>query len=421
MFLPTPSPSAYMRPSFQMAPGRPWRAAYSSSVTASSALPSRSARVPDCSAWLPERSPWVGPGAGGVSRSKSRVVGLASGTARLRSRVAEFAGGTAAAGASGTPSKLDAGGRPSARPIRPRLMTLNVRIARFLGRPAGMGHGAVARGPDLLGVFPQISGGEFGTSRLPGFCPRIELCFRQLDVEDAFIGIEHDEVTIVQQPDRTADRGLRPDMAYAESARSAGKASVGDQRDLAAHALAVERCGGRQHFAHSGAALRPFVANDEHVAFLVLLLLHRLEARFLPVKAARRAGEFRIRHPGNLHNGAFRREVALEPDDAAGGGERLVGGTDHVLVLVPLHAFQVLGQATPRNRQALPVQEAMVEQRLQQQRNAASFEQIFGNITAARLQIGDIGCPFEDLRHIEKIECEAAFVSDGGQMQRRIG
>src|SRR5438552_4479710 len=216
MFLPTPSPSAYMRPSFQMAPGRPWRAAYSSSVTASSALPSRSARVPDCSAWLPERSPWVGPGAGGVSLSKSRVVGLASGTARLRSRVAEFGGGTAAAGASGTPSKLAAGGRPSARPIRPRLTTtLDVRIARFLGRPAGMGHCALARGPDLLGVFPQISGREFGLARLPGFCPRIELCFRQLDVEDAFVGIEHDDVAIAQRPDRTADRGLRPDMADA--------------------------------------------------------------------------------------------------------------------------------------------------------------------------------------------------------------
>src|SRR5256885_1987253 len=220
MFLPTPSPSAYMRPSFQMAPGRPWRAAYSSSVTASSALPSRSARVPDCSAWLPERSPWVGPG--GASRSKSRVVGLASGTARLRSRVAEFGDGTAAAGASGTPSKLAAGGRPSARPIRPRLTTtLNVRIARFLGRPAGMGHGAVARGPDLLGVFPQISGGEFGAARPPGFCPRIELGFRQLDVEDTFVGIEHDDIAVEQQPDRTADHGLWSDMAAAESARSA--------------------------------------------------------------------------------------------------------------------------------------------------------------------------------------------------------
>ena len=79
-----------------------------------------------------------------------------------------------------------------------------------------------------------------------------------------------DDVAVAQQRDRAADRGLGADMADAEAARRAGEPSVGDQRDLAAHALAVERGGGRQHLTHAGAALGTLIANDEHVAFLVL-------------------------------------------------------------------------------------------------------------------------------------------------------
>ena len=88
--------------------------------------------------------------------------------------------------------------------------------------------------------------------------------------------------------DRAADRRLRPDMADAEAARGAGEAAVGDQRDLVAHALAVERGRGRQHLAHAGAALRALVADDEHVAFLVLARLDRGEGILLAVEAARR-------------------------------------------------------------------------------------------------------------------------------------
>src|SRR5262245_60875227 len=144
-------------------------------------------------------------------------------------------------------------------------------------------------------------------------------------------------------------------MTDAETAGCSGEAPVGDQRNLPAHALPVEGGGGRQHLSHSGAAFGPFVADHEHVAFPVLLLLDRLEARFLPVKAACRAGKLQDRHPSNLHNGAFRREVALEPDDAAGGGERLVGGADQALVLVALHSLEDLGSTETSYGQGLPV------------------------------------------------------------------
>ena len=75
----------------------------------------------------------------------------------------------------------------------------------------------------------------------------------------------------------------------------------------------------------------------------------------------------------------------------------------------------------PGHGHAVAVQEAVIEQRFHQQRNTASFEHVLGDITAARFQIRDIWCPFEDFGDVEQVELDAAFMRDRRQMQRRIG
>src|SRR5580692_3115376 len=233
------------------------------------------------------------------------------------------------------PSKAKAGARPRAVPKpRPAAMhsalasatprplvtraALGIRITRLLGTAARMGHRAIARRPDLLGVFPQIARRVFLGARLPGFSAGDKLGIAQLDVQRALFGIELDDVAVANEPDRAAHGSLGADMADAETARRAGEPAVGDQRDLAAHALTVERSGGRQHFTHAGAAFRALISDDQHVAFPVRPVLDGFEASFLTVEAARRPGETQACHAGNLNDGAFRREIAFETNDAAG-------------------------------------------------------------------------------------------------------
>src|SRR5262249_48286172 len=161
----TPSPSAYIRPSFQMAPGTPCSAAYSSSMIACSVLPWRSNCVPERNAscgvgGMTERggsvSGAIGGGPGTAARgggapeagrggSVGGAIGGAPGTAA--SGVAPPSAGLPAAGlglvsGSGTvapsgarvPSKLMAGDRPTATPSQATpskavlAMTLDVRI-----------------------------------------------------------------------------------------------------------------------------------------------------------------------------------------------------------------------------------------------------------------------------------------------------
>src|SRR5215208_1973332 len=91
--------------------------------------------------------------------------------------------------------------------------------------------------------------GEFGVSQFYVKCP-----------DD---GVDFDDVAVPQQRDRPANSGFGPDMADTEPSGSAREATVGDQRDLAAHALPGQRRRGREHFPHAGAASRPLVADDD--------------------------------------------------------------------------------------------------------------------------------------------------------------
>ena len=97
-----------------------------------------------------------------------------------------------------------------------------------------------------------------------------------------------DDVAVLDKTDRSADRGLRPDMADAKPARAAREAPVGDERNLVAGALAVKRRRRRQHLAHAGAALRALVADDDDVAVLVLARFDGAERIFLAIEATRR-------------------------------------------------------------------------------------------------------------------------------------
>src|SRR5664280_208558 len=319
----TPSPSAYMRPSFHCASAWPFSAAYSSEWTALAFSPAFSQCAPD-----------------------------------LKASIADNGGAAAIASVDLVPSNAMAGAASRPAPITTaRNRNSAIRITRLLARPARMGDRAFDGRPYLLGVFPQITGAEFGLTRLPLALALGQLVGRQLDVQGAFLGIELDDVAVAQQRNRPAQCRFRSDMANAEAAGGAGEAAVGDQRNLIALPLAIERSRGREHLAHAGTAARALIADHQNIAVLIFLVLDRVEAGFLAVEAARRAGELeRRRHAGHLHDGAFRGEIAFQADHAAGRQQRSIGRTHDVLVRVPFHALHVLGDGTAGDGQAVAMQ-----------------------------------------------------------------
>src|SRR4029079_13155763 len=143
-------------------------------------------------------------------------------------------------GDEGLPSSASPGSMPrTSTSVAAPARRLNVRITRLLCGAARMGHGAMQRIADLLRVFPDVTGLDVVLVRLPVLPPLGQLCRGQLHIQRAGFGVDLDDVAIAEERDRAADCGLRTDMADAEAARCAGEPSVGDQGDLAAHALAI--------------------------------------------------------------------------------------------------------------------------------------------------------------------------------------
>src|SRR5213592_1131864 len=162
---------------------------------------------------MPERN--ASSGVGGMADRGGRISGATSGVA-LPSEVLPAAGlglsgsGTAVASGRRLPSKLIAGERPTATPSKAMLaMNLDIRIARPLGRRAGMGDRALARRSHLLGVFPQISRGEFGSPGPPGLRPCLEFSLAEFDLEGTLYRVHGDDVAVAQKGNRAADRCLR--------------------------------------------------------------------------------------------------------------------------------------------------------------------------------------------------------------------
>src|SRR5215471_18465406 len=130
-----------------------------------------------------------------------------------------------------------------------------------------------------------------GLARPPfGLAPG-QLCVSQFYVKCTCGRVDLDDVAVPQQSDRPADCRLRPDMADAEAAGCAREPAVGDQGNLAAHALPGQRRRGLQHLPHAGPATRPLVADDDNLTFPVGPPLDGLEGVLLAIEAACRPGE----------------------------------------------------------------------------------------------------------------------------------
>ena len=114
------------------------------------------------------------------------------------------------------------------------------------------------------------------------------------------------------------------------------------------------------------------------------------------------------------------REVALEHDDAAARMQRRGGAADDLAVGRRLPG-QGLGQRPARQRQAVAVQVAAIEQRLQHRGDAADPVQVDGEVLAAGLQVADQRRAREDVGDVVEREADAGLVGDRRQVQAGVG
>ncbi len=210
-------------------------------------------------------------------------------------------------------------------------------------------------------------------------------------------------------------------MTHAEPARAAGEPPVGDQRDMLAHILPVNRGGGGEHFAHARTAFWSFITNHQHVALFIRPRLHGGETILLAVETKRRAGETLLLQPRHFHDRGIRRQIAFQPDHAAGLRNRAGHRIHHVLVDRKHNILQIFRQRAPRHRQAVAMQQPGIQQRLQHHRDAADVEHVQRHVFAARLQVRNVRRAPHDRRDVIQREAQPCLMRHRRQMQRSVG
>ena len=182
--------------------------------------------------------------------------------------------------------------------------------------------------------------------------------------------------------------------------------------------------GGREHFAHAGTALRPFVADDDDVAFLDRAVEDGLERLFprtsntmalplncrpsLPVIFATAPSVARL--PRRITKWlSFLIGLSKRLDD------RLPGG-------IGFHAAQAFrAMVSPVTVRAVAVEQSFVEQHFHQRPDAADGDEFGHQMFAARFQVGEHGHAFADAGEIVKGQLHLRGMGDGEQVQHGIG
>src|SRR5262249_14119646 len=133
----------------------------------------------------------------------------------------------------------------------------------------------------------------------------------------------------VDQGDPAADRRFRGNVTDHQAARRAGETTIRDQHHV--ETLPDNRCRDLKHLAHSGAANWPFVADDQHVAVVDLVVLDGMIGFLFAVKDARRATKLLRLDALELDDRAVGADVALEDVQAAVRVDRVAQRADYLL------------------------------------------------------------------------------------------
>ncbi|CRK45441.1 hypothetical protein BN1723_006607 [Verticillium longisporum] len=303
-------------------------------------------------------------------------------------------------------------------------------------------------------------------------------------VDDAPLGVNGDDVAVLDETDGAALLGLGHNVADEEAVAAAGEAAVGQQRDVLAEAGAHDGRARLEHLGHAGPALGALVADDDDrlVALFYVAGLERGDKVVLVVVDARLAREDEALLARDLADGAAGRELAAQdlnvaPDDddrlfALFNVAGLERGDEVVLVVVDARlaredeallardladgaagrelaaqdlnvarrldglaqraddllvggkvgeGVDVLGHGLARDGDALAVEDALLEEELEEGRRAADAVHVGHDKLARGLEVGEEGGPVGDGLEVLDGELDADAVGNGEQVEDGVG
>ena len=184
---------------------------------------------------------------------------------------------------------------------------------------------------------------------------------------------------------------------------------------------AHQHCRRDGHFPHAGAALRPFIADDQHAAGLDLLCRHCAAEIIFGVKADRRSAV--MKHLGDhaalFHEASAGGEIAVQHRVAAIRIKRIVHRVNDLRIHRPPECVQEFAERAAHGEPAVLIQ--VSADRLQRCTDAAGLVIIVNVVPAARLEFRDAGDFTLDLVETAEVERDPHHFGDRADMQLGIG
>ena len=234
--------------------------------------------------------------------------------------------------------------------------------------------------------------------------------------------VDGDAVTLLNEGNVAASRRFGRHVTDHHAPCATRETTIGDQP----HAFAQTRtnqgaCGG-QHFGHTRATFGTQVTQHHHIAGHDLARQNGFEGRLLVVKHAGWAGDDRILETGDLGHGAFWRQIALQDGQVPLLVHGLFDGVDDAFVGRGIgHVFQNLGNGLARDRDAVAMQQARIEQNLHHLWDAASLMQVNGQGFATGFEVAQHRRTLADALEVINAPLDTGAVGNGQEVQNCVG
>ncbi|CAB4941863.1 unannotated protein [freshwater metagenome] len=210
-------------------------------------------------------------------------------------------------------------------------------------------------------------------------------------------------------------------MADAQPRRATREPSIRDEHDLLAQPRTLDRPGDHEHLPHPRATLRTLIPDDDHIARLNGVVLKRRHRRLLPLEDPGDALKHLDRHTGVLHDGPLWSQRTGEDRDAAIGRQRIAHrAQDLAIRLRRIDTREILGDGAAGDRQAVPVDQALVEEHLHHDRDAPDSVHVEHHVLTEGLEVGEQGHLGADAMEVVELELEAAFVGDRRKVEHGV-
>ena len=200
-------------------------------------------------------------------------------------------------------------------------------------------------------------------------------------------------------------------MTDAEPAGRTTKATIGDQRNGLAHASTHDGTRDTEHLAHTRTTDRALVADHDHIAIVDFAVDHGVHRRLFATEDAGGAAELANAGRGDLDDAATRRSRAAQDKQATIGMNRIREWMyDRAVRIRSIR--ECLGHRLTCDRQLVTVQEARVEQLLEDRRHATNLVEIGHHVLATRLEVGNVWRHLGNSIEIVELELDVGLVRD---------